>query len=201
MSSSRIRHMKFLGAILLWPALLFAWANPGTFNPFVKRYFVETGSFVGDGIEEALRAGFAEIRSVTLEEAQYIYCQERFKDHPNVHLYHGDSGRVLEEMIRSIDEPVTFWLDAHNDGDVLPQGTNTPILRELDAIRRHPIKTHTILIDDVRLFNTAQFDWITLATIIRKIYEINPQYRITYLDGFVKRDILVAYIPVPLQRP
>ena len=109
-----------------------------------------------------------------------------------MHLFLGDSGEKLASIIASIDEPITFWLDAHNDNELLEFGKNTPILRELEAIKSHPIKTHTLLIDDVRLFNTTTFDNIALSTILRKIYEINPKYRITFEDGFVPAENLVG---------
>jgi hypothetical protein len=189
--------MRFCRLFFLFlPYILLGWANPGTFQSYPNRYFVETGSFVGDGIQEALNGDFLEIFSITLEEAHFSICQKRFAGHPNVHLFLGDSGNMLEKIIQPIQEPITFWLDAHNDYDeLLPYGSNTPILQELEAIKKHPIKTHTILIDDVRLFQTERFDRIPLVMIFRKLLEINPNYRISFIDGYTRRDILVAKLP------
>ena len=72
--------------------------------------------------------------------------------------------------------------------------TNSPILQELDQIKKHHIKSHTILIDDVRLFGTHEFDYVTLDQIIDKILEINPSYKISFVPGYVNNDILVAQI-------
>ncbi len=180
---------------LLIPTLLFSVAKPGFFNGFKNRHFVETGSYEGEGIDKALSAGFEEIHSIEISEEYYLQCKEKFKKSPNVHLFLGDSATVLEDVIREIVEPITFWLDGHFSGGGTGRGeTNTPILGELEAIRRHPVKTHTILIDDVRLFGTSEFDEIPLQAILDKIYEINPRYRISFATGYQARDILIAVL-------
>lgn len=183
--------MKWL--IFLVPAFLFSWAKPEFFNQFPNRYFVETGSYAGEGIEMALQAGFTEIHSIELAECWYNECLKKFELYPNVHLWFGDSGLILDQVIEGIQEPITFWLDGHWSGGTTAKGpSSTPILKELEAIQRHPIKTHTILIDDIRCFGTSDFDLIELSQIIQKILEINPNYTITYQDGFQTNDILIA---------
>lgn len=72
--------------------------------------------------------------------------------------------------------------------------TYSPVLQELEQIKKHPIKNHTILIDDVRLFGTIEFDYVTLDQIIDKVLEINPNYNISFVPGYVQNDILVAQI-------
>jgi len=157
---------------------------------------VETGTWVGEGVEEALQAGFNEIYSIELSPKWHKYCVEKFQSLPNVHLSQGDSGKVLEEVISQIDQPITFWLDAHYSGEPTAKGeTNTPILNELNAIKKHPIKTHTILIDDTRCFGTDDFDYIKIHEALDILFQINPNYVITYRDGHKRNDTLVAYIP------
>jgi hypothetical protein len=70
----------------------------------------------------------------------------------------------------------------------------SPLMRELEAIKEHPIKTHTILIDDIRCANGQSLGNITLDMIIQKIWEINPDYRLVFENGYVPKDILVAKI-------
>lgn len=189
-----IQVMRLL--IFLLPVILFGWAKPGFFNQYPNRYFVETGSYAGEGLELALKAGFQEIHSIELSEHFYHECQKKFEACPTVHLWQGDSGLMLDQVIEGIQEPITFWLDGHwSNGNTAKGSTFTPILKELEAIQRHPIKTHTILIDDIRCFGTYDFDFIELQQIIQKIMEINPNYIITYQDGFQSNDILVAQVP------
>ena len=176
---------------------LFAIAHEGFFRQFPNRHFVETGSRDGGGIDQALRDGFEQVYSVEIADGFYEHCREKYVDCPSVHLWHGDSGELLEEMIASIDEPITFWLDGHWSGDppTVQRGpTNTGLWKELEIIARHPIKTHTILIDDVRCFGTEAFDYLKLEDIIAKLYEINPNYDIRYRNGHTTRDILVARV-------
>jgi hypothetical protein len=63
-------------------------------------------------------------------------------------------------MIKDINEPITFWLDAHyfpldmyknknHKISELPGYGKVPLIDELNQIKRHSIKSHTILIDDI----------------------------------------------------
>ncbi len=166
------------------------------FAKYKNRCFVETGSYIGRGIQKALDAGFQHVYSIELSEKYYEMCQNRFSGNPNVTLVLGDSATMLPLLLEHINEPVTFWLDGHCSlGDTAKGDTMTPILKELDAIKNHPIKTHTILIDDVRLFGTWEFDDTSINAIISKLKEINPDYSIVFEDGYTKKDVLVAFIP------
>ncbi len=190
--------MKHFFWLLFLPTIVFAWATLGLFNEFPNRYFVETGSLRGEGVIEALRTGFTEIHSIELSPHYHSYCKDTFSHLPHVHFWLGDSATLLEEIIQKIDKPITFWLDGHYSGTDTAKGSrNTPILQELAAIKRHPIKTHTILIDDVRLFSSEEFDHISLSTVKQLILEINPNYVISFKDAFQERDILVATVPSP----
>lgn len=174
---------------------LSATGNQEAFEKYLNYYFIETGTYRGDGVKMALNGGFEEVRTVELSETYYDMVVKLFKDNPNVKIWHGDSSQLLGEMIADIDEPATFWLDGHYSGGDTASGEFTsPILQELDHISKHPIKTHTIMIDDVRDFGTYYFCYTTLDQIVDKIYEINPNYKITFERGHVENDILVAYI-------
>lgn len=173
--------------------------HPSAKDLFIKYknpIFVETGCFNGDGIQQAIDANFTQIYSIELADKYYNHCVMRFQTNKNVHLFLGDSSTLLSLVIEQIDEPITFWLDGHNSwGDTARGCVNTPILDELEAIKNHPIKTHTILIDDVRQFGTIHFDFIELQDIVNLLQEINPNYKLKFEDGFVANDVLVAYVP------
>ena len=42
--------------------------------------FVETGSHIGNGIQEAIDAGFTEVYSIELSGKFFNICKERFKN-------------------------------------------------------------------------------------------------------------------------
>ncbi|GAB4188255.1 MAG: hypothetical protein Tsb0015_08080 [Simkaniaceae bacterium] len=182
--------------VLIFNCHIFASAPKGFFANYPNYYFVESGSFTGEGINNALKSGkFKEIHSIELSDKFFSQCKNLFRSYSQVHLWHGDSGDILGKVIKNLNKPITFWLDGHYSGGETAKGKNySPIIRELEHIQKHPIKNHTILIDDVRLMGTKSFDNVTLEMIIEKIYEINPYYEISFQRGYVDNDILVAEI-------
>jgi hypothetical protein len=188
----------FLITILMVSGILRPNMAPKGFERFLNYYFVETGTYLGNGIKLALRAQFPEIYSIEINQEFARDAQRKFKRYSNVHIRQGDSGRILWDVIKDLKSPITFWLDGHV-GDITVPGKQTPILEELEQIRKHPIKFHTILIDDMHCCGTAFFDFITKEDIITKIMKINPRYQISYVDGGdageYENNIMVARIP------
>jgi len=173
----------------------YSWGSKEVFEKYPNDFFVETGTHNGGGVQNALDAGFQYVRNIELAPHHCSNSKKRFKKNKNVQIHLGDSSCMLGEIIKDIDRPITFWLDGHYSAGDTAQGlTNSPILLELDQIATHPIKTHTILIDDVRCFGTWDFDYVTLDEVVAKILEINPNYCIHFEDGYQENDILVAFI-------
>lgn len=162
-------------------------ANKGLFAKYPNRVFIETGCLHGNGIQQALDEGFEMIYSIELLYEYFYKCSERFKHNLNVLVVLGDSRFKLEPVLRLIDEPCTFWLDAHIGSE------SSPLLEELRIIKEHPIKTHTILIDDLRDWKMKRNGFDT-SVLIEKLKEINPEYKIEFEDGYKPKDILVARI-------
>jgi len=191
----------FLYSLLIFQGLIIAphLFSDGKVSSFRKynnnHYFVETGSGSGAGISFAIMAGFQEVRSVEAVNSSYALCCKKFDDVPIVKLWNGDSSKLLWEMIQDINEPITFWLDGHYHKSIA--GVNTsPLIHELKIIAKHPVKSHTIMIDDIRRVNVNPVAMnMTVPDIITHLREINPKYQFTFEDGFVKNDILVAFIP------
>jgi hypothetical protein len=176
-------------------------AEANFFKKWTKNYnyFVETGSYIGDGIQFALDAGYKNILSIEVVEEYYQKCVKRFGSCPNVRLFLGNSTDLLNEMVCHINDEITFWLDGHYFGTEtnLPAGTKlSPIEIEIDMISKHPVKTHNILIDDVRLWETEYK--INKQNVIDKIKTINSNYIITFETGHwsLPNDILVARVLV-----
>jgi site-specific recombinase XerD len=66
-------------------------------------------------------------------------------------------------------------------------------MQELDAIKNHHIRTHTIIIDDLRCWTIATHGF-DAVTIMNKILTINSVYKFIYSNGHVENDILIAKI-------
>lgn len=166
------------------------------FKDYKNEVFIETGSYLGDGIQMAVDAGFKKIYSIELSEKYYEISTSRFANIPQVHVIKGESQDILEGLMSSIETPITFWLDGHySAGDTAKGKFIAPLIQELDCIGNHPIKNHTIIIDDLRCWNVYNpAHGFTTDDLIKIIMEINPNYKIEYLDGYEPNDILVAEI-------
>jgi len=191
--------MKKISLLLLVAGNLCANMAPEGFERFPNYYFVETGTYRGQGIRFALRAGFPQIDSVEINHKFVVKARSIFSRYQNVRVWEGDSGKILWDVIKDMNKPITFWLDGHN-GHPDPDSTkkNTPLMEELEQIKMHPIKNHTILIDDMHCCETVLFDYLTKEQIASKVLEINPEYEITYVDGGdqgeYKDNIMVARV-------
>jgi hypothetical protein len=173
------------------------------FEKYLNKYFVESGTNVGEGIDSALKAGFEKILSYEIYEPLYKEAKLKYANNSSVSLYNKSSLKMWDE-VQFINEPITFWLDGHWSGDGTGYDTDMlyPLLKELEIIRDHPIKTHTILIDDRRLMRKYiepgekdhDIIGISEAEIIEALYDINPSYEISYDWGYIEDDIIVAKI-------
>jgi len=186
----------------------------GFLDDYKNTIFLETGFHRGDGIVEALRAGFECIYSCDISVFAYGWCSHRFQDHHDiVHLLLQDSREFLRDRIGHADlnqggkwitdlgQASTFWLDAHwsgGNGEVggIDGGSpaDHPLLEELAIIGTHPLRDHTLLIDDVREFGQEP-GWPSLDEVKSAIWQINPAYDFRLADGAEhSEDILVATV-------
>jgi len=115
--------------------------------------WVETGTHEGES--SSVLSRFAN-RVVTLEpSAHYFDVATRNLSHlKNVEIVNKSSEEYFEKLLCGLSGNVCFWLDGHYSGGETFKGeVDTPLLLELNAIRRHKKKLDNIsvLIDDFRL--------------------------------------------------
>jgi hypothetical protein len=114
------------------------------------RHFIETGTYLGDGIKDVINV-YEHVHSIELSEKWYEYNVEQFKHDNRVKMYLGDSKKILPDLLKTIDEPVTIFLDAHYSGGPTAFGEEeTPLLFELEIIKNRAYDD-IIIIDDCRL--------------------------------------------------
>jgi hypothetical protein len=154
--------------------------------------FIETGTLYGDGIKKALDAGFGRVISIDIDPAIVEAAKKQFANaHQRVEIILGDSKKALAETISTINEPCTFWLDAHWDMGPVCGEVICPLYDELTAIKNHPIKNHRILIDDMRIIGNPHHHWgktVQKDAIIAMLKQINPNYSIAYTPGDLGSD-------------
>lgn len=168
------------------------------FSQYPNPVLIETGCFIGDGIQAALDAGFPRVISIELSPKYYQHCCTRFSKEPRVEMLFGDSEDVLPLVLDRLTVPATFWLDGHYScGDTAYGKHCSPLIQELEAIDRHPIRTHSILIDDMRCWRKPDPRLgFGEEDILRKLHKINPNYCIRYHDeGFCPGDVLAGAMP------
>lgn len=169
--------------------------------------FCETGSHTGEGILQALNAGFTTIKSVEADKELFEKCELRFGNLIGVELFFGLSADRLPEMLADVDCPAVFWLDAHAAGegtfaheDVMKKRGKSDfaqdriLTKELEIILNHR-KDHIILIDDQYGGNPEN------ARYIETLLKANPNYTFTFYSRqegptFYK-DKVLACVPKP----
>jgi hypothetical protein len=158
-----LRPLKQIAANIIWSLQ----GEPIPQPHAVKEYFLKkiimktcirtlvvTGTYKGDMVAAMLPYCNC-IVSIELNEKLFEDAQKRFVDQPTVKLYQGDSGKVIKDIIKTINTPIIFWLDGHySAGETSKADLDTPIMEEIEHIAAHPCaKDHVLLIDDARCFD------------------------------------------------
>jgi hypothetical protein len=122
---------------------------------------------------------FREIYSIELDEWRAGSAGRKFAKRPNIHVLQGDSGEVLPKLLPGIKEPCLFWLDGH-DFDI-----STPVKKELDALFKHPIQDHVLLVDDARWFD-GRTDYPTIEELRQKVAREYPCHTMEVKDDMIR---------------
>jgi len=157
---------------------------------------------------------YEHIHSIELSDHWYNYSKYEYGNISKISLHHGDSKTILPELLKSINEPVTVFLDAHWSGGLTAFGeVETPLLFELEALYQRKYDD-IIIIDDSRMFGNKnlsgfhkdeeyseiypliEYDWtdITLDKVrkfFKKDYILLENYKQTYTDGAFDQLILI----------
>lgn len=170
------------------------------FSYFAKhtRVFVETGTYMGDGIQRALDSGYETVFSCDVNHELVKQAERRFAD-AKVSVVHGPSSDVLPEILSQIDQRAVFFLDGHgmppdesskqfSPSTLLPgreddPSTYAPLRKELELILAHSVKGHIILIDDRQCFGTWMFNGLTESEIRHTLVSSDPQYKFYYFEN------------------
>jgi predicted O-methyltransferase YrrM len=121
-------------------------------SQFAKQYglkvLVETGTALGEMVE-AMKYRFDKIYSIELSEEFFRDAKQKFASEEHIKLIQGDSGKVLERIMKELDQPALFWLDAHSPAGINAKGDKiSPIYEELTQILEAKDLGHVIIIDD-----------------------------------------------------
>lgn len=106
-----------------------------TIKEYAQEYgcniLIETGTCLGD-TSAACSDSFDEIHTIELSDTLYKKVSERFAGINKIHCYHGDSAKILPDILAKINKEenfLIFWLDAHYSRGITAKGdVETPII-------------------------------------------------------------------------
>jgi len=154
--------------------------------------FIETGTYAGDGVLAAIRAGFRSIYTIELDPGIHERAAAKFAHHPGIACIRGDSRVALGKVVgRHRNDNPLIWLDAHHSGGgTVGTGIHETSAEELDAILK--VLGHefpfTVMIDD--LPGPAHF-----ARASGEILKRWPHAVVTHEDGC--GDARGGFSPIP----
>lgn len=159
---------------------------------YLNPILIETGTRSGNDVELARSSGFNKILSIEVSKVLCEEVRQRFQNNNNITIICGDSTVVLWPTIKSIEERITFILDAHGpcpEDDIQTNHKFWPLTKELQIIANHPRKDHTIIIDDVRLFESSF--GTTVEEVKTLLLKINSNYQFCFVEGLAGDNILI----------
>ena len=151
---------------------------------FGLRVLIETGTFEGEMVRKC-RRDFSRLYTIELDAVLAARASERLRRWPHIEVLVGDSAERLPELLARTHEPALFWLDGHYSGGPTARGAkDTPLVEELEAIARHRVAGHVVLIDDARCFGEG--DYPALETIARLARAVLGIERIEVAEDIVR---------------
>ena len=156
-----------------------------------RHTFFETGTYEGGGVTTALKSGYRRIISCDIDPCRARFVTGVFDRFPQVQIICGLSVDVLADMLPKLEEPITFWLDAHDDIKYSP----TPLLRELSLVLSRPqVCRDVVLIDDMRILRKKS-KWAcktSFDALVRHVRSLAPNAHIEFHDSREGKDDIMA---------
>jgi len=154
---------------------------------YARRYrlktLVETGTYYGEMIA-AVGKRFERLYSIELDPRLAKLAQRRFRGNTRVEIIEGDSQKVVPQLLKSIDEPCLWWLDAGYCGWTGEIGDPNRLGSEVKAILDDRRFVHVVLMDDADGVN-GEGGSPTLEELIASIKSNYPEREVD-----VKRNII-----------
>jgi hypothetical protein len=170
---------------------------------YIKNYspevFIETGTYKGKMVY-AVMPHIKRIYSIELDSTHYENARKRFAGYQDIQILHGQSGEILPQVMKNIDRPCLFWLDAHySGGSTAKADLETPIMQEIECILHHQLASkHIVLIDDARCF-VGRSDYPTLNALEKFIKKSCPDWFFDVENDIIRTHSNEGHINEPKQ--
>ena len=145
-------------------------AAHGDFGKHVFTHFVSI-EVHQDYIDKANRLW----RSVRPDQSDPMPWETKVNSLENFRIVKGDSGEALENILSELNRPSIIYLDAHAHFFENDNHDDSPLRKELEAIKRHITKSgqkeYLIIVDDAGhiAYSTNKEDWATRAGTVDEI--------------------------------
>ena len=130
---------------------------------FNLKYFVETGTLFGEGVDHAFNHGFDDVYSIEIDTELYDRAITKYAFNAGVNIIHGSSHEKIKDLL-SLDGNCLFWLDAHFPSadcnkksytDEIDMEIRAPLQTEIELLSQRKNKYKDVIIaDDFWLYNT-----------------------------------------------
>ena len=156
--------------------------------------FIETGTYNGSTIF-SMEPFFTSLHTIEFSEMYFEKTRHQYQGN-KINFILGDSGVVLNNLLKQIEEPIIYFLDGHwSGGDTGKSDQLNPLLTELTHINNFSKREGIVIIDDCRLFNSKGEGWENIneksivACLEKRVIEFY------YLDSYLsKNDRFVIHI-------
>ncbi len=125
------------------------------FNINFAKYFIETGTYKGDGVVwSTQRPNFSKSLSTELHSGLYNSSKQLFAENKSVEIFNKDTIDFLNYIFPIIKHPALIYLDAHISGSDSTYNPNypVPLLQETNCIleKFYDLNEVIVVIDDER---------------------------------------------------
>src|SRR5262245_36640301 len=153
--------------------------------------FVETGTYLGATAKWASQY-FQHVVTIELSEELFGQAKTSLSGISNIQVLHGDSGRLLGEVLNALPGPVVFWLDGHHSfGNTAGAQHECPLIQELYRIKESGRCDHVVFIDDAHMFLSPppyphkSDHWPTFGDVLDSLRDINSSYYIVVWENVI----------------
>ena len=125
-------------------------------NKYNLENFIETGCWIGQGLEFAKSIGFSKLYSCDINNDFVSMCKEKFTNDTVLHL---KSTEFLQQILPFVTGPSLFWLDAHCPVHygyaVENENTKFPLLEEVKLVisLKQKFEKDVFILDDLRVMH------------------------------------------------
>lgn len=158
---------------------------------------IETGTYMGETVR-LMQPYFEQFHTIEISINLYKNFLATHPPYENVKIHCGDSVNIIPDLLNQFNETqkCVFWLDGHFSHGCTSKGEkDVPLLEECMVIDKlYKPNAGLILIDDLRLFGTTDFeDWedITIENVLNCFTNFDVQQLV--LDS-LEEDCLCLYI-------